>query len=157
MESIEATGMVGTERRFAIVASRFNEIVVSPLVEGAQRFFRSHGIAEDRLTCYWVPGALEIPAVVTALVDRGEVAGIVALGAVIRGETAHFDVVVRNVSAELARVAARGTVAIANGVLTVDNLEQAFDRAGGKVGNKGFDAAETMMELAVLLERIGKG
>jgi len=147
---------VPDQEEFAVVASRFNDVVVSRLIDGASRCFRERGVAQERLTLYRVPGALEIGPVVASLVASGRVAGVVALGAVIRGETAHFDVVVSQSAKDLAEIARQGECPIGNGVLTVDSLEQGFDRAGGKSGNKGYEATESMLKMSALL-RVIKG
>ncbi len=139
---------------FAVVASRFNDVIVARLIDGAARCFRERGVDEDHLIVYRVPGALEIGAAVSALVASGRVAGVVALGAVIRGETAHFDVVVSSSAKDLAEISRDATCPVGNGVLTVDSLEQAFDRAGGKVGNKGYEATESMLKMVAILREI---
>jgi 6,7-dimethyl-8-ribityllumazine synthase len=143
-------------RRFALVASRFNELVVGKLVEGAVACLRDHGVAEDDLEIAWVPGAFELPLAARKLAATGTYDAVVCLGAVIRGDTAHFDHVAGQAAAGI-REAAEGTgVPVIFGVLTTDTLEQALDRAGGKHGNKGWDAAMAAMEMASLLEQLPK-
>jgi 6,7-dimethyl-8-ribityllumazine synthase len=141
-------------RRFAIVAAGFNEIVVSKLVEGAVACFRSHGIGEDDLVVAWVPGAFEIPVTARRLAQSELYDGVVCLGAVIRGETAHFDYVAGECARGVQQVMLDTGVPLALGVLTTENLEQALARAGGKNGNKGWDAAMAAMQMASVLEHL---
>lgn len=140
----------GTGLRVAIVAGRFNEVVVDKLVDGALDCLRRHGVAEDDLTLVRVPGAFEIPLVARRLAESGQVDAIVTLGAVVRGQTAHFDYVAGQ-AAEVGRIATATGVPIAFGTLTTETFEQAVDRAGGKLGNKGWEAALTAIETARLL------
>jgi 6,7-dimethyl-8-ribityllumazine synthase len=141
-------------RRFAIVAAGFNEIVVSKLVEGAVAYFRSHGIGEDDLVVAWVPGAFEIPVTARRLAQSELYDGVVCLGAVIRGETAHFDYVAGECARGVQQVMLDTGVPLALGVLTTENMEQALARAGGKNGNKGWDAAMAAMQMASVLEHL---
>jgi 6,7-dimethyl-8-ribityllumazine synthase len=143
-------------RRFAVVAARFNELVVSKLVEGAVASLRAHGVAEDDLDVAWVPGAFELPLAARTLAATGTYDGIVCLGAVIRGETAHFDHVAGQAAAGIREAADATGVPVIFGVLTTDTLQQAMDRAGGKHGNKGWDAAMAAMEMSSLLEQVPK-
>ncbi len=141
-------------RRFAIVAATFNEIVVRPLVQGALECFHAHGVSEDDVQVAWVPGAFEIPLVAKRLGESGLFDGIVCLGAVIRGETAHFDFVAGEAARGIQSVSLETGVPAAFGVLTTDTLQQALDRAGGKHGNKGWDAAMTAMQTASVLDQV---
>jgi 6,7-dimethyl-8-ribityllumazine synthase len=143
-------------RRFAVVAARFNELVVSKLVEGAVACLRAHGVTEDDLEVAWVPGAFELPLAARTLAASGTYDGVVCLGAVIRGETAHFDHVAGQAAAGIREAAEATGVPVTFGVLTTDTLHQAMDRAGGKLGNKGWDAAMAAMEMASLLEQVPK-
>ena len=143
-------------RRFAVVAARFNELVVSKLVEGAVACLRAHGVAEDDLEVAWVPGAFELPLAARTLAATGTYDGVVCLGAVIRGETAHFDHVAGQAAAGIREAAEATGVPVTFGVLATDTLQQAMDRAGGKHGNKGWDAAMAAMEMASLLEQVPK-
>jgi 6,7-dimethyl-8-ribityllumazine synthase len=143
-------------RRFAIAASRFNELVVGKLVEGAVECLRAHGVAEDDLDVAWVPGAFELPLAARRLAATGTYDAVVCLGAVIRGETAHFDHVAGQAAAGIREAAEATRVPVIFGVLATDTLEQALDRAGGKHGNKGWDAAMAAMEMASLLEQLPK-
>ena len=136
--------------RFAIVASRFNGLIVESLVAGAvDAIVRSGGDA-DAITIVRCPGAWELPQVVRRVVERGPVDAVIALGAVIRGATPHFDYVAGEAARGIAGVAATSEVAVSFGVLTTDTIEQALERAGTKAGNKGFDAAMAAIELAQL-------
>ncbi len=143
-------------RRFAVVVGRFNQVVTERLLEGALSAFRRHGVAEEDVEVAWVPGAFEIPVVARRLARSGEVEAVVCLGAVIRGETAHFDYVAGEAAGGIQRVALDTGVPCILGILTTDGLEQALDRAGGKHGNKGWDAATAAMETASLLDGLPK-
>jgi 6,7-dimethyl-8-ribityllumazine synthase len=145
----------GHGRRFAIVASRFNELVTERLIAGAQHCLLHHGVAEHDVDVVSVPGAWELPAAAAYAARTGRYAGIVAVGCVIRGETAHFDYVAGPAADGLARVALESGVPVAFAVLTTETPEQALDRAGGRHGNKGWDAAEAALELADLRDRLG--
>lgn len=136
---------------FAIVVARFNQLVTARLLEGASEEFAARGVAPDDLHVAWVPGAFEIPQAARALAETGRYAGVVTIGAVIRGGTPHFDYVCRAVT-DGVREAARDTgVPIVFGVLTVDDIDQAMERAGGADGNKGAEAAAVAVEMARLL------
>ena len=147
----------GRGSRYALAASRFNDLVVDRLVAGARDELRRLGVAEDMIDIAWVPGSFELPLVVARLAATGRYAGIVALGTVVRGATAHFDYVAGQAAAGLAAVARDSGVPVGFGVLTTDTMEQALDRAGGKAGNKGAEAARTVLETASVLARIDKG
>jgi 6,7-dimethyl-8-ribityllumazine synthase len=141
--------------RFAIVASRFNGLIVEPLIAGAIDAIVRTGGADNAITIVRCPGAWELPQVVRQVVARGGVDAIIALGAVIRGATPHFDYVAGEAASGIARVAAESDIAISFGVLTTDTIEQALERAGTKAGNKGFDAAMAAIELATLYRALG--
>jgi 6,7-dimethyl-8-ribityllumazine synthase len=144
----------GTGLRVALVASRFNESVVRQLVVGASDCLRRHGVDDDDdLELVWVPGAYEIPVVARRLAESGRFDAIVALGCVVRGQTAHFDYVAGQ-AADVGRIATATGVPITFGVLTTETFEQAIDRAGGKLGNKGWDAALAAIETARLLAEL---
>jgi 6,7-dimethyl-8-ribityllumazine synthase len=137
--------------RFAIVAGRFNEFIVSRLIAGCEDGFRRHGIDTDaRLDLVWVPGAYEIPLACKKLAASGKYAAVIALGTVIRGATAHFDYVAGEAAKGIAHASLDTGVPVIFGVLTTDTLEQAIERAGTKGGNKGFEAAMTAIEMASL-------
>jgi 6,7-dimethyl-8-ribityllumazine synthase len=142
--------------RVAVVASRFNEPVSRRLAEGALDCLRRHGIAEDDLSLTWVPGAFELPLTVQRIASSHEVDAVVCVGAVIRGETPHFDYVAQQAAGGVSAAALATGVPIAFGVLTTDDAEQANQRAGGKLGNKGFEAALAAVEMANLLTSLPK-
>jgi 6,7-dimethyl-8-ribityllumazine synthase len=142
-------------RRFAIVASRFNEFMVDPLVKGALDALRRTGASEDEVEIFRCPGAFELPGLLRRVVDTGRFDGVVCLGVVIRGATPHFDLVVGEATGGIARVAAEGKVAIGNGLIACENMEQAIERAGSKAGNRGADAALVAVEMANLYASIG--
>ncbi len=148
---LHAGGLDATGLRFALVAARFNESVVQRLVDGALDCLRRHGADDDELELAWVPGAFEIPVVAQQLASSGRFDAVITLGAVIRGQTAHFDYVAAQ-AADVGRVAMDTGVPVTFGVLTTDSYEQAVDRAGGKLGNKGWDAALAAIETARLLQ-----
>jgi 6,7-dimethyl-8-ribityllumazine synthase len=141
-------------RRFAIVASAFNEVVVGRLVEGAVACFRAHGVASEDLMLAWVPGAFELPMAAERLARSGLYDAVVCLGAVVRGETAHFDHVARESARGIREAGARADVPVLFGVLACDTMAQALDRAGGKQGNKGWDAAMAAMQMASVLDQL---
>ena len=148
----------GAGRRFAVVASRFNSRVVEPLIAGAVDCLRRHGVEPGAIRLVRVPGAWEIPVALEELAAGGDRPdGLVALGAVIRGETPHFDYICAEASRGAARVAERHRIPVGFGILTCDTSEQALERAGGKAGNKGWDAALAALEMADLLARLRRG
>ncbi len=140
--------------RLAIVASRFNGFIVESLVGGAVDVLRRHGVKEEDVDVVYVPGALEAPLAVKALAKTGRYQAIIALGAVIRGATPHFDIVASESAKGLSSVALEFGIPVVNGILTTNNIEQAIERAGTKAGNKGADAAVTALEMVSLLSRI---
>jgi 6,7-dimethyl-8-ribityllumazine synthase len=143
------------ELRFAIVAARFNEFIVDALVRGAVDALRRHGANDKQIELVRAPGAFDLPLVARKLALSKKYDAIIALGAVIKGATAHFDYVAGECAGGLARVAQDTGVPVAFGVLTTDTIEQAIERSGTKAGNKGADAAVTAVELANLLRTIG--
>ena len=147
----------GAGRRAAVVASRFNESVTQPLADGALDALVRHGVAFDDVDVVWVPGAWELPSASRRLLESGRYDLLVVVGAVVRGETPHFDYVAGNSASGLAHIAAETGVPIGFGVLTTNTVEQAVDRAGAKGGNKGFDAVMTAIEMANLLKAIRGG
>ncbi len=138
----------GNDLSIAIVASRFNRFIVDQLLEGAVDALKRHGIDEDRLLLVWVPGALELPLLADQLASSGRFDAIIALGAVIRGGTPHFDYVAGECARGLARVALDNGLPVTFGVLTTDTVEQALERAGTGDGNKGYDVAMTAIAMA---------
>lgn len=156
MDKIKTTegDLSGEQGRFAVVVARFNALIADRLLDGAVGVLRQHGVTENSLHVVRVPGAFEIPLAARQLADGGAVEGIVALGCVIRGATPHFDYVAGTCADGLARVQLDYGVPIGFGVLTVEHLEQALERAGSKAGNKGADAALAMLEMANLLRKL---
>lgn len=141
--------------RFAIVAGRFNDFIVGQLLSGAKDAFARHGIQpDDRIDLVWVPGAYEIPLVCQRVAASGNYAAVVALGAVIRGSTPHFDYVASEVAKGVAQAGMATGVPILFGVLTTDTIEQAIERAGTKAGNNGWKAAMSAIEMASLLRAL---
>ena len=135
----------------AIVVSRFNELVTRALLSGAQDGLASHGVEPEDVDVAWVPGSFEIPLTARKLAESGRYQAIVCVGAVLRGETPHFDQVANQASSGIARVALDTGVPVIFGIITADTLEQALERAGGKMGNKGYDAAVAAIEMANLM------
>ena len=146
--------LLARDLRFAIVAARFNDFVVEPLIRGALDALRRHGVVEKQIDIVRVPGAFDIPIVARKLALAHRHEALIAFGCVIRGQTPHFDYVAGECAGGIARIALESGVPIAFGVLTTDTAEQAVDRAGGKAGNKGADAALVALEMANLLRRL---
>lgn len=142
--------------RFAIVIARFNEFVSRRLIEGAVDAVVRHGGEEDAITQVWVPGSFEIPLAARKLADSGRYSGVICLGCLIRGQTPHFDYLAAEVCRGIGRVSLESGVPVTFGVITADTLEQAVERAGGKAGNKGADAALAAIEMANLLKRLSE-
>jgi 6,7-dimethyl-8-ribityllumazine synthase len=140
--------------RIALVAARFNHLVVEQLVAGAQDGLRRHGLSEDAVDLVWVPGSLEIPPVAQRLAASRKYAAIICLGAVIRGETDHYDHVAAGAANGIVQAGLATGVPLIFGVLTCENLDQALNRAGAKGGNKGFEAALTAIEMIDLLRQL---
>jgi 6,7-dimethyl-8-ribityllumazine synthase len=149
--NVDAGGM-----RLAVVASRFNDDVTKLLLEGALQSLARMGLEADAVPVVWVPGAFEIPLAAKQLAESGERDAVICVGAVIRGDTPHFDYVAGECAAGISRVALDTGVPVAFGVLTTDDRDQAFARAGGAEGNKGAEAAATAVEMVDLLRQLGK-
>ena len=141
--------------RYAIVVARFNSFLVESLVEGAVDALKRHGISDSEIQIVRVPGAFEIPLVVDKLATNGTHDAIIALGAVIRGSTPHFDIVAGESASGLSRSMLRHGIPIINGILTTDTIEQAIERAGTKAGNKGAEAALGAIEMVSLMKKLG--
>ncbi|MDR1941370.1 MAG: 6,7-dimethyl-8-ribityllumazine synthase [Endomicrobium sp.] len=141
-------------KKFAIVASRFNEFITNKLISGAQDMLKRHGAFDDDISVIWVPGAFEIPAVAKKTAESSKFDAVICLGCVIRGATPHFGYVAAEVSKGVAAAAVNGTVPVIFGVLTTDTIEQAIERAGTKSGNKGADAAVSAIEMVSLYSQI---
>jgi len=146
--------LVSKGRKYGIVVARFNEFISSKLLGGALDALERHGVGEDEVTIAWTPGSFEIPVVAKKMAESGTYDAVIALGAVIRGNTPHFDYVANEVSKGVAHVALATGVPILFGVLTTDTIEQAVERAGTKAGNKGFDAACAAIEMVNLMEQL---
>ena len=150
----EGTLVAREGQRFAVVVARFNELFTRQLLDGALAAFRRHGVAEDGVDVAWVPGSFEIPLVARRLAASGAYAGVVCLGAIIRGATSHFDYVAGQAAAGVARAGLDTGVPVIFGIITTETLDQAMDRAGAKSGNKGFEAAVTAIEMADLMAQL---
>ena len=146
-----------SRRRFAIAAASFNEMVVGKLVEGALACLLAHGVGEDAIELAWVPGAFELPLLARRFAESGRYDAVVCLGAIVRGETPHFDVVAREAARGIQDAALATGVPVTLGVLTTDTVAQALERAGGSHGNKGWDAALAAIQMAGVLGEIEKG
>ena len=149
--------LIGSGLRFGVVVARFNEFISGKLLQGAMDSFLRHGVKEEDVEVAYVPGAFEIPLVAKRMAETRRYAAVVCLGAVIRGSTPHFDYVANEASKGIAHVGLETGLPIIFGVITTDNIEQAIERAGTKVGNKGFDAATAAIEMANLLRAIDAG
>jgi 6,7-dimethyl-8-ribityllumazine synthase len=143
-------------KRFAVVASRFNDFVVDKLVAGALDALARAGAGSDAVEIFRCPGAFEIPGLARRVAATGRFDGLVCLGVVIRGETPHFDFVAGEAAAGVGRIVDEAAIAVGFGVLACDTVEQAMDRAGGKTGNRGFDAAMVAIEMANLYASLAK-
>lgn len=150
-------GLQGEGLRLAIVVSRFNDFVTQRLLEGAREALERYGVGADGTDVAYVPGSFELPLAARHLAESGRYQAVICLGAVIRGETPHFEYVAAEAARGIARVSQETGVPTIFGVITADTVEQALDRAGGKVGNKGYDAAVSAIEMANLLKRLGGG
>lgn len=150
MATYEGQPLPSGEGRFAIVASRFNTVVVERLLAGAVETFRKHGVAQDRLDIVWVPGSFEMPVTAKRLAASERYRAVVCLGCILRGETDHYEHVATQAASGIMQASLATGVPIIFGVLTCDTLEQALHRAGGKAGNKGSDAACAALEMADL-------
>ena len=144
------------EGRYGIVIGRFNEFIGSKLLEGAIDALKRHGLSEENIDVAWVPGAFEIPFIAKKMADSKKYDAVITLGAVIRGNTPHFDYVASEVSKGVAQVGLSSSIPVIFGVLTVDSIEQAIERAGTKSGNKGSEAAKTAIEMVNLISSIDK-
>ena len=140
--------------RVGIVATRFNEVVVSKLVDGAADGLSRHGVDMDTVDLAWVPGAFEIPVIAEKMAASGKYDAVICLGAVIRGATSHYDYVCNEVSKGIASVSLQSKIPVMFGVVTTENIEQAIERAGSKAGNKGYDCALGAVEMVNLIRQI---
>lgn len=143
--------LIGQGLKIGIVAGRFNEFIVSKLLDGALDGLIRHGINEEDIEIAWVPGAFEIPLIAKKMANTKKYDAIICLGAVIRGATSHFDYVCSEAAKGIATISLQSDIPIAFGILTTDSVEQAIERAGTKAGNKGYDSAVTAIEMANLI------
>ena len=143
-------------KKFAVVVSRFNEFITKKLLEGAMDSLLRHGADEKDIDVFWTPGAFEIPLIVKKIVTSKKYNAIICLGAIIQGDTPHYEYITSEVTKGLATVSLEKEIPVSFGILTTDNLEQAIERAGTKAGNKGAHAAESAIEMANLIEDISK-
>lgn len=146
--------LIGKDLKIGIVVSRFNEFITGKLLEGALDCLVRHGVLEQNIETAWVPGAFEIPVIAKKMAISKKYDGVICLGAVIRGDTPHFDYVASEVSKGIAATSLETELPISFGVLTTENLEQAIERAGTKAGNKGWEAAISVIEMANLVGKI---
>lgn len=155
MRTLEGFQIASPGTRFVLVAARFNSLVIEPLIRGAEDALLRHGVSGEDITLVRVPGAWEIPWACRHVAASGKADAIVALGAVVRGATPHFDYVASEVAKGVSQVSASTGVIITFGVLTTDTMDQALERAGGKAGNKGADAALAALEMVSLRAVLG--
>ena len=147
--------LLGEGLKFGVVVSRFNEFITRKLLDGAQDALLRHGVSEGNIDVAWVPGSFEIPLIVKRLAEAKRYDAVICLGAVIRGETPHYEYIATEVTKGIAKLGLETGLPVTYGIITADSLEQAIERAGTKAGNKGFDAAVDAIEMANLLKSIG--
>lgn len=148
--------LVNTEIKIAIVVARFNEFITNKLLGGALDSLKRHEIDDSNISVAWVPGAFEIPLIASTLAKKNEYDAIICLGAIIRGNTSHYDLVCNEVSKGIANISLQNDIPVMFGILTTENIEQAIERAGSKAGNKGFDCATGAIEMVNLVKDIKK-
>ena len=148
--------LVSQDIRVGIVAARFNEFIVSKLLSGCEDVLVRHGVREEDIAVAWVPGAFEIPLIASKMAKSGKYDAVIALGAVIRGSTSHYDYVCSEVSKGIAQASLAAKIPVMFGVLTTENIEQAIERAGTKAGNKGYDCAAGAIEMVNLIHELDK-
>lgn len=156
MNTIDARPIAGDDH-YAIVVSRFNELVTKRLLDGAVESFRGRGVGDEQLTVVWVPGAFELSLVADRLARSKKYAAVCCLGAVVQGDTNHHEYINQQMSAGIMRAGLDSGIPVLFGVLTCSSMEQALDRAGGRVGNKGADAALAAMEMVNILKQLDAG
>ncbi|MEY8000563.1 6,7-dimethyl-8-ribityllumazine synthase [Clostridium sp. Mt-5] len=144
--------LVSRDIKIGIAAARFNEFIVSKLLDGALDGLKRHNVNEDDIEVAWVPGAFEIPIIASKMAASGKYDAVICLGAVIRGATSHYDYVCNEVSKGIAQVSLNSGIPVIFGVLTTENIEQAIERAGTKAGNKGYDCALSAIEMVNLIK-----
>ena len=148
--------MIAGDIKIGLVAARFNEFIVNKLVGGAEDGLVRHGVKTENIDLAWVPGAFEIPLIASKMAKSGKYDAVIALGAVIRGSTSHYDYVCAEVSKGIAQVSLSADIPVLFGVLTTDTIEQAIERAGTKAGNKGYDCALSAVEMINLIKELEK-
>ena len=148
--------LVSQNTRIGIVAARFNEFITSKLLSGAIDTLQRHDVKSEEIDVAWVPGAFEIPLIASKMAKTGKYDAIICLGAVIRGNTSHYDYVCSEVSKGIAQVSLNNSIPVMFGVLTTENIEQTIERAGTKAGNKGFDCAVSAIEMVNLIREMEK-
>jgi 6,7-dimethyl-8-ribityllumazine synthase len=148
--------LTAADRRFGIVVSRFNEFISNRLLEGSLDCLIRHGADQDAIDIVWVPGSFEIPVTASQLAASGKYHAVICLGALIRGDTPHFDLIAAEVTKGIAQVSLNHNIPAVFGIITADSLDQAIERAGTKSGNKGFMAAQSAIEMADLWNKIKK-
>ncbi len=153
MNLIEGKLVAPQGMKVVIVASRFNEIIVKKLLDGAVDGLVRHGVKDENITAVWVPGAFEIPVIADKLAQSGKYDAVIAVGAVIRGATSHYDYVCNEVSKGVAQVGLKNGIPVLFGIITTENIEQAIERAGSKAGNKGYDCALSAVEMVNLMKK----
>jgi 6,7-dimethyl-8-ribityllumazine synthase len=146
--------LVSKDIKVGIVAARFNEFIVSKLLGGAIDGLKRHDVKEEDIDVAWVPGAFEIPLIAAKMAKSGKYDAVICLGSVIRGATSHYDYVCNEVSKGVAHVSLETGIPVIFGVITTENIEQAIERAGSKVGNKGYDCALSAIEMVNLIQEI---
>lgn len=146
--------LVAKEVKIGIVAGRFNEFITSKLLSGAQDALVRHDVKDDNIDVAWVPGAFEIPLIADKMAKSGKYDAVICLGAVIKGNTSHYDYVCSEVSKGIAHVSLESGIPVMFGVVTTENIEQAIERAGTKAGNKGFDVAVGAIEMINLIKNL---
>ncbi|RAL27089.1 6,7-dimethyl-8-ribityllumazine synthase [Thermoflavimicrobium daqui] len=156
MRKVYEGKLVASGLKFAVVISRFNDFITTKLLEGAKDALKRHGADEETVDLVWVPGAFEIPYMADQLAASGKYDAIITLGAVIRGATSHYDYVCNEAAKGIAAASVRNRVPVIFGVITVENIEQAIERAGTKAGNKGWEAAVSAIEMANLQRELAK-
>ncbi|MGN0242120.1 MAG: 6,7-dimethyl-8-ribityllumazine synthase [Candidatus Weimeria sp.] len=154
VKTLEGKLVADESMKVAIVASRFNEIIVNKLLGGALDGLVRHGVKEENITAMWVPGAFEIPVIAKRLALSKKYDAVICVGAVIRGSTSHYEMVCNEVSKGIAQTSLETGVPVLFGVITTDNIEQAVERAGSKAGNKGYDCAVSAIEMVNLMKQI---
>ncbi|MCR4293048.1 MAG: 6,7-dimethyl-8-ribityllumazine synthase [Candidatus Kuenenia sp.] len=146
--------LIGTGKTFGIIVSRYNSFITKRLLEGAIDGLVRHGVKEEDIGVFWVPGAYEIPITAQKVIQRGKYDAVICLGAIVRGETPHFDFVASESAKGITQIGLSSGVPVIYGIITTETLEQAIDRAGAKTGNKGTDAALSAIEMVNLFDQI---